>query len=689
MCQNYLQYLDNDLNAKEMNWLSKNVLTPKDMFSLQNLTDAQISPDGKKVVYVVQEASLDEDKSKNSIWLLRLDGEHKPIRLTRHAADASPRWAPDSERIAFTSGRDEKAQLYIINVNGGEAEHIKTEKSPASSPLWSPDGKTIAFKSIVDKKPGPRYAGEPEELAPKAQDEKNHDKQKDKKDKVHVITDINYHADGLGMIYDKYPQIFTVDVEDKTCKQITERDERIGDFIWNRKGTSLIYLVNEYTIERARSTSIVRQVDVDNKADSKLLDFDGSLGRVDLAPNGRWLMLSGVDNSCPQGTGESMLWVVDLEGQSLPLDFSKAINLTAGQGASCMNAHWDHTGNSVYFIKHIHGATQLCQVLFSGQPETARPIVLPITKLSMISHYDMSQDGTIVFIASNFTTPPQVYLRRKEGAKQLTELNKDFLQKYELCPAEKYTYKGADGWDVEGWLVRPLNYEEGRRYPAVLSIHGGPTGAYYDSFQFYMQLLAHQGFAVVFTNPRGSVTYGAEFAQGCVNDLGGKDFEDIMAGLDKAIELGVVDPNRVGVMGWSYGGFMTCWTVTQTDRFKAAIGGANISNWYTLYGCSDSHSYAEGLWNGVAFDEEEKVMKHSPMRHVRNVKTPIMLLHGESDIRCPIDQSEQFYTALKRLGKEVVFVRYPGQYHGIVKPTYVLDRWLRTVGWFQHYLMES
>lgn len=670
--------------------MSKHVLIPKDFFDFKNLTDVQISPDGRKVVYVVQQYDLEKNKSENAIWLLRLEDGAKPFKLTSHPSDSSPRWAPDSERLAFTSSRDDKAQLYIININGGEAQKIETEKAPSSTPLWSPDGKYIAFKALVDRKiEGPRYPGEPEELVPQQKDDKEKKNGKDKKDEdVRVITDFNYRADGQGFIYEKYAQLFVVDVETKECRQITDKEVRIGDFIWNKTGTALFYLVRNFTVENVTYTTDVRQVDVENKADSVVLHFDGTLNRIDLSPNGKWLLLSGADNSCPMGTGVSRLWAVELTGKSLPLSLGDAICLTEEEPASCMNPTWDHTSSSVYFVKHWHGATQFCQVVFD-EGEPGNIVGLPITKLAMIHNYSMAKDGTIAFIASNFETPPQLYLRRKGETKQLTELNKELLEKFEILPAEKFTYKGADQWDIEGWLVRPLNYEEGRRYPAILSIHGGPTGAYYDSFNFWFQVLAHQGFAVVFTNPRGSVTYGTEFAQGVCNDWGGKDFEDIMAGVNKAVELGVVDQNRVGVMGWSYGGYMTCWIVTQTDFFKAAVGGANISNIYTLYGCSDTHGYLEGLMSGSAFEQEEKYMSMSAMRYVRNVKTPIMLQHGELDIRCPISQSEQFYIALKRLGKEAVFIRYPGQYHGIRKPKYIYDRWMRNIGWFKHYLMEQ
>ncbi len=663
--------------------LTKQALIPQDQFALHTIGDVQLSPDGKKVVYVVQGYDLEKDKSTTSLWLRRLDKDAAPLRLTRHDSDNSPRWAPDSERIAFVSKREEKPALYVINVNGGEAELVVQEHAPASTPLWSPDGKRIAFKAIVEPEASARYAGEPEELIPKG---KELERDKKSTEKVHVITDINYRADRQGMIYDQFAQLFVLNLKTRTCEQLTTGKQRIGDFIWSRGGGALLYLRQNYQPDTAQSTTTVCQVDIASRAICELLEFDGMLNRLDLAPDGRWLLLSGTDNRYPRGTGEAMLWALDLFRER-PLQFEQAVCLTEGQEASCTEAHWDASGEAVYFLKQWHGGSELWKVPFS-EAQVGQAERLPVTELATISRFDLAQNQ-LVFVAQNFINPSQLYQQTRGGAKQLTDLDKEFWQEHALCPAEKFTYQGADGWPIEGWLVRPLGYETDRRYPTVLSVHGGPTGAYTDSFQFPFQLLAQQGFAMVFTNPRGSVTYGNEFSRGCIDDLGGKDYQDIMLGLDYAIEAGVVDPERVGITGWSYGGFMSCWMVTQTNRFRAAVAGAVISNWYTLYGCSDSHGYAEGLWSGTAFDREDKYMQHSPMRYVRQVQTPIMLLHGEADIRCPIGQSEQFFTALRRLGKEAVFVRYPGQYHGFTKPSYVLDRWTRTVGWFKHYLMEG
>ena len=670
--------------------MSKQILTPESLFSLKNVTDVQMSPDGTQVVYLVEETDQETDKTKNSLWLRNLKEDAEPIRLTAHPSDSSPRWSPDGKRVAFISSREgSKAQLFVINAGGGEAEQVKTKHAPSSAPLWSPDGQHIAFKARVDLPTGERYPGEPTQLIPQAvKTDETEAKQDDAKKPapVHVITDINFQADRRGLIYDKFTQLFVINLETGECQQMTTGAKRIEDFIWNTSGSALLYVVDRYCPTLAKHTAAIYQVDIANKATGHILNFAGSLNHINLAPGGRWLLLTGPDNKRPLGIGVARLWVIDLHSPSLPLDQADVHCLTPELDASCNHAKWDKNGESIYFVKPWHGATTLCQV-FVTAGEAGKMIEHEITDLSMIALFDLAPDNSLVFVAHDFITPPELYLRRQNAVKQLTHLHADFLSKHEVCPAEKFTYQGADGWDIDGWLVRPLNYESGQRYPTVLSVHGGPTGAYSDSWQFPFQLLAHQGFAVVFTNPRGSVTYGEDFTHACVGDIGGKDYQEIMAGLDHAIGMGVVDPNRVGITGWSYGGYMTCWSVTQTNRFQAAVAGACISNWHDLYGCGDSHVYDEGLFGGPPFTKEEEHLACSPIRYVQNVKTPLLLLHGELDIRCHTSQSDQFFTALKRTGKEVVYVRYPDQYHGFRRPSYIVDRWTRTVGWFKYYLL--
>ncbi len=243
-----------------------------------------------------------------------------------------------------------------------------------------------------------------------------------------------------------------------------------------------------------------------------------------------------------------------------------------------------------------------------------------------------------------------------------------------------------DGWDIDGWVLLPHGYEPGRKYPAVLHIHGGPSGVYGSAFSFQDQMFASSGIAVIYLNPRGSSAYGQAFTNAVVEDWGGKDYLDLMAGVDEVIRLGIADPDRLGVTGWSYGGYMTCWVVTQTGRFKAACTGACISNRMTLYGMGDLVSTAEHYFGATPWDDPAKTLERSAILHMKDVTTPVMILHGESDLRCPVGQGEEFFTALRRQKKPAVFVRYPGEFHGFRKPSHIIDRYGRLLAWFQHYL---
>lgn len=664
-------------------------MTPQDFLAWRNLTDARISPDGRKVVYVVQEYDREADKSKNSLWLIRLDGDRTPRRLTSSPHDGSPRWAPDSRRVAFTSGREQdKGQLYVIDIDGGEAQQLKTDVSPSGAPRWSPDGSKIAFLAMVDRKlAATPYPGAPTESPEPTPTDAGKPTDADKQfaEGIKVITEFEYRADRKGFTYHKRPQLCVLDIASGLCSQLTETDEPLAEaVVWNPSGSTLIYGERRFSLPAAKYSTAVHEISVASKADSLLFTFDGQVDDLVMAPDASALYFTATSNASPLGVALSLIHRAELAGQALSLAPTALTCLTPTLDRSCGQLAISGSGEELLFTVENAGTVQPRRLTLAGLDFAPLSTGLPATTTVL----DVASTGAAVAVANNAVTPPQAYLLTDGAATCLTTVNADLLAKFPACPAEKFSYAGADGWTIEGWLVRPLDYQAGRRYATVLSIHGGPTGAYGDSWQLMFQLLAHQGFAVVLTNPRGSVGYGESFTRGCIADWGGKDYQDIMAGVDHVIAMGVADPNRLGVMGWSYGGYMTCWTVTQTDRFKAAVGGANISNIYTLYGCSDiGAAYDEALLGDAAFDNEELYMQRSAMRHVRNVKTPILLLHGEADVRCPIDQSEQFFTALKRLGKEAVFVRYPGQYHGFTRPSFISDRWNRTVAWFKHHLM--
>lgn len=659
----------------------KPILHAAHQFDMKTISDPQISPNGQWAVYVVSETTLKEDKKGSNLWIAATDGSFAPRQLTQSGKDSNPRFSPDGTTIVFHSSRGEKgkAQFYAIRLSGGEAELLGTEPSPSSAAIFSPDGSKIAFLSNQPLPEGPRYPSEPKELYDRGGKE-------EKKDAPVVIDEMAYRTDGKGYIHHTYPQIYVLEWQDPnhTCLPHTQGKERIGSVVWNQDGSSIYYSVTCYSESTVSNRTEVRNLLLASGLNHKVLEFDGNISQMLMADQGKTLLWLGSDNSYPSGVSPSRLWSAPLT-QSLPLAAEAITCLTPLDDAMRSNLRYCAKNNQVYNLRAWKGSNTITVIPFvNGELEDEQPAT--IGALAMSNSVEIAADGTMLFLSENFTHPAELYVSKEGKATVLTSVHEAFLKKYPPLPVERFTYAGADGWPIDGFLVRPLDYTPGQPVPTVLSIHGGPTGVYTDSYQFPFQLFANHGFAVVFTNPRGSVTYGADFAMGCVQDLGGKDYEDIMKGVDHVIAMGVADANRLMVTGWSYGGFMTSWIVTQNKRFKAAVAGAIISNWLTLALVSDAQVYGEGLHGGFVVDDIPKVMSRSPITFVRNVETPTLILHGSIDVRCPQDQSEQFYYALKRLGKETVYVKYPDQYHGIVKPSYVVDRWQRTLAWFKSHL---
>lgn len=660
----------------------KNILTAANFFDLKSISDLQISPDGKTAVYVLNETNLEKNEKATNLWQVATDASSKPRRLTNSGKDSAPRFSPDGSQVLFTSARVEKAkaQFYTISLNGGEAERFVTGAIPVSAGLWSPDGQKIAFQALVPTAEGPRYPDEPKELYTLSKDDK------EKKDAPLVINDLDYRVDGKGYVFQSYLQLFVLDLSEKTpvCRQITQQKQRQEGFLWNQESTALYYAVNYYDQAAVTHRNQVYKVQLANDFRSEVLDFDGTIKDLILADHGNSLIWLGADNSQAAGTNVERIWRIALNGPQ-PLDRKNLVCLTPKCKATHSGLRYAEEEQMLYYVKNHHACGSFCRLSYAdGQQGTEVDAVSGA--LATVSSFAVNACGTRVFLNEDAVHPADLYAVKQEKPLRLTDVNAEFLTKFPPLPTEKFTYKGADDWDIDGFLVRPLDYTQGTRAATILSIHGGPTGVYMDNFQFPFQFLAYHGYAVVYTNPRGSTTYGPEFSAACVNDLGGKDYQDIMLGVDHVIEMGVADPNRLGVTGWSYGGFMTSWAVGQTKRFKAAVAGAIISNWLTLCLVSDANTYGEGLHGGPAFDDIPALMSRSPIRFVRKVETPILLLHGMNDVRCPQDQTEQFYFALKRLAKEAVYVKYPEQYHGFVKPSYIADRWQRTLAWFQSHI---
>jgi len=712
----------------------RTVLKPEDLYKFRNTGDPQVSPDGSKVLFVVSQADKKSDKNLSNIWVVDTSGG-KPRRLTASGKDRSPRWSPDGKRMAFISNRSGKPQIWIMEMGGGEPWLLSTDQAVRSAPVWSPDGKYIVFtaRDFTKDETWVPYPGAPEwdrkraeEQAKKMLSGKNQKESEDEKDgkkdgvfDVKVITRFRYRFDGIGYLGDIRNHAFIVAVPESppesgevkgNVRRLTQGDYDHDTPSFSPDGKYLVISA----LRREDADYLQKQdlwlLDVATGRMVQVMDGLGPCGGARWSPDGKKIAFVGNDRSYGNSTTQA-LWVLEVEGFIRDLESREGLSAPAPismKDALCVTRELDRPvgnpvssdmryaseetpfvwedGNTLLFLACDRGATGVYRaVLGSGKAELSRIWYDPA---KTVAAFDKAGGKTVLQIGSPVETD-DLYLfdEGAEADKKLTRItdSNPWLCKVNLGNFHRFTYKGDKDWDIDGWLIYPAGYEQGKRYPTVLFIHGGPHGVYGSSFMFQCQIFASKGYAVLYTNPRGSQSYGQEFAYACVQDWGGSDFRDIMSGVDYVINTGVADPSNLFVTGWSYGGYMTSWTITQTKRFKAAIAGAIVANRYSMYGTSDIPFFSEHHCGGLPWEAREKYFERSAIAYATRVETPVMFIHGEGDLRCPISQSEELYLSLKRLGKTAVFVRYPGEFHAFTKPSHKFDRYERMVAWFDHY----
>lgn len=708
-------------------------MAPQDLFGFKCFGDCRLSPDGTKLAYVRQHHDLKKEKSFTDIWLYSLDtGEQK--KLTNSGKDRSPRWSPDGKRLAFTSDRSGKSQIWIIDPSGGEAQRIPTKEAVGGEFVWSPDGSRIFFTSRAFSKPEEwmPYPGAPGDDRTRAIEQANRAlKHKDEKPKengkpndIKVITRLRYRMDGEGYYGDLRRHVFWVKVPGEPPGDTEEAAARLttGDYDHSLPDLSPD---GKYAV-----LSALRRDDADHHLKSDLWLFDVESGKAVLlydapgpvrgpriSPDGRYIAFFGHDlaRNVSTRTDLYMLPVARfIEAVSRgetpePLTPKDAVNVTAHldraagslggseprfqggggvvwQGADAYFPLMDHGEVFIYRAsRKIGSSTQSGDP--SGAPESGEgwrlDKVLGAAGRSL-GGFDV-KSSVFAFQASTPETPEDIFVLKDGTETRVTRENDDFLSKLALGKNEKFRYRSGDGQELDGWLIYPHGYEPGKKYPLVLLVHGGPHGAYGSSFMFSAQLFASRGYAVAYCNPRGSSSYGQEFMAVIDGDWGNKDYLDVMACVDAVVERGIVDEGNIFVHGWSYGGYWTTWAITQTDRFRAACAGACVANLHSDYGTSDIMWADEHEYGGKPWENAGHLLDRSPLSHVADVATPVLLLHGENDLRCPISQSEQFYVGLKRLGKTAVFVRYPDEFHGLRRHLHRVDRYKRMLAWFEYY----
>lgn len=635
-------------------------ITVEDSLSIHRVAGPRFSPDGNWVVYTETDWDRKNDRQVSHIWIAHSTGTPAPAKLTNgEKGETAPQWSPDGSRIAFLADRatgDAKTgnQIWIIRPNGGEAEKLTSEDNAITDYRWSPDGKHIAF--VTRDTPKDKT-----------------DREKRKKDKFDaILVDADY----------TYAHLWTIELDGKTKKRLTEGAFSASSPRWSPDSRSIAYVQSSMGTQEssffdlnADRNSDIYVVGADGGTPRKLTTNPGSDTNPAWSPDGSQIAYVAAT--------DANAWADKSDVMLLPASGGSPRNLThefpdsAGAGLK-----WSADGKSLYWDSGEGVRHHIFRVAATGGR------IAHITEGQAIySDFDISPDGNRIATTVDSGGPADIWAINVSGGvrTRISQGNPGF-EDFAVASAEAVRWKGPDDFSVEGWLTLPLDYQAGKRYPMILSIHGGPYGANTARFDSRAQIFAAQGYAVLAPNPRGSTGYGMKFEQANVADWGGKDFGDLMAGVDALIAKGVADPNKLLVMGGSYGGFMTFWTITQTNRFKAAIGHAGISDWYSFHGQSDIPGLMVYGFGGDPWKATATYRKYSPMTYVDKVKTPIMITHGEQDRRVPIQQAEQYYRSLKANGVEAMFVRYPREGHGIAEPNHQIDLVGRQLEWFSKHL---
>ncbi len=647
-------------------------MSPEDIYRFRWASDPRISPDGSRVAFVVSWIDREADEYRSAIYLAPSDGSAEARRLTYGPKqDTHPRWSPDGTSLLFLSERDGKAQVHVLPLDGGEAWKLTRAENGTRDAVWSPDGRRIAFVSTT----GIRADEEPKDVV------------------AYYFTEAEMKHDGAGIKRGR-DHVFVQALDSEEAVQVTSGDDDYGSPRWSPDGSTLAVVSGQDEMRPFTSVSDVYLVPADGGEARRLTPGRYPFHSAEFSPDGRSIAFLGHLN--PPDTGLSSLtrlWLVPIEGgepECLTPEWDRSIGNSVlsdsrwGEGET--GPAWSADGSRVLFIASDRGASNVYSLeLASGGVSQVT------TGPRMVDGFTLAGDR-VAYVAADLLDPGDVYVSALDGSGEvrLTRLNEELLSEYELSRPEEVSISSTEGTEVQGWLLRPRGFREGERYPLVIEVHGGPHSLYGHSFFHEFQVLAATGYGVLFTNPRGSAGYGQRFQACIARGWGERDFQDVMAVADWAAALPWVDPERMGITGGSYGGFLTNWVVGHTDRFRAAATQRCVSNFASFYGTSDiGPIFSEWQVGGTPWDNPEGYRRASPITYVENIRTPLLILHSEQDHRCPVEQAEQLFVALKRLGREAEFVRFPQESHGLSrggKPARRVERLRRLVGWFERHV---
>jgi dipeptidyl aminopeptidase/acylaminoacyl peptidase len=635
-------------------------------FDFEGVSDPRISPDGKQIVYARSWVDKVNDRSRSNLWIMDAGGARNRFLVE----GSSPRWSPDGTRIAFLREGDPKGtQIFVrwMDAEGSVTQITRVERSP-SSIAWSPDGQSIAFTMLVPKKESwnIRMPARPEGAR--------------WTENPRIIENMVFRRDRVGFLEEGSQHVFVVPASGGTPRQLTDGDfDHSGPVSWTADGKEILFSsLRQKDWEYAWLESEIYAVNVRDRTIRQLTTRKGPDGAPAVSPNGRLVAYTGLDWT-DDTYAASRLYVMNIDG-------SQPHDLSAGMDRSPEALTWAPDSSGIYFTTEDRGTRNVWFAELNSPPGSKpRQVTQGNHVLSLSS---INPNGQAAGVLSSHQKPGDIvtFSLAKPELKQLTAVNDDVLGDAKLGEVEEIWYTSVDDYRIQGWIIKPPDFDPKKKYPLMLTIHGGPHAMYSVAFNFGWQEHAANGYLVLYTNPRGSTGYGSAFGNAIKNAYPSKDFDDLMKGVDEAIARGYVDEKRMFVYGCSGGGVLTAWIVGHTDRFAAASSNCPVINWVSFPGTTDISLWGYKRFAKPPWEDPMTPLKHSPLMYVGNVKTPTMLMTGVNDLRTPISQTEEFYQALKLRKIPTAMVRFNDEYHGTTsRPSNFIRTQLYLRYWFEKY----